>query len=80
MNLGLKTVILAVLAASWLAGCTSPASDSADPPADHTVNKGGIYHKPGLNDPLTNCVACHGADLRGGTAGVTCYRCHGQKW
>jgi mono/diheme cytochrome c family protein len=43
-------------------------------------NKGGTYHKPGLNDPLTNCVACHGADLRGGTTGVSCFKCHGQKW
>jgi mono/diheme cytochrome c family protein len=75
-----KMIILAGAAAFWLAACTSPASDSGDRPADHTVNKAGAYHKTGLNDPLANCVSCHGADLRGGTAGVSCFKCHGQKW
>jgi mono/diheme cytochrome c family protein len=75
-----KTIVLAGAAAFWMAACTSPAADSNNHPADHTVNKGGAYHKPGLNDPMTNCVSCHGADLRGGTAGVSCFKCHGQKW
>ena len=51
-----------------------------NPPSDHTVSQDGFMHKSGLNNPLDNCVACHGADLRGGTTGVSCYECHGQKW
>lgn len=51
-----------------------------NPPADHTISQDGYMHKSGLNDPLTNCVDCHGADLKGGSVGVSCYQCHGQKW
>jgi hypothetical protein len=51
-----------------------------NPPADHTVNEDGFMHKSGLNQPLANCVGCHGSDLKGGTTGVSCYECHGQKW
>lgn len=47
------------------------------PPADHTVSKDGFMHKSGLDQPLTNCVSCHGSDLTGGTSGVSCYECHG---
>jgi len=75
-----KMFILAGTVAFWMAACSSPASDSGNHPADHTVNKSGVYHKPGLSDPLTNCVSCHGADLKGGSVGVSCYQCHGQKW
>jgi mono/diheme cytochrome c family protein len=48
-------------------------------PADHTVNHGGVLHKPGLTNPLVNCVACHGARLQGGE-GPSCTSCHGVKW
>ena len=51
-----------------------------NPPADHTVSHDGVMHKSGFNDPLTNCVGCHGADLQGGNVGVSCFECHGQKW
>ena len=67
-------VLVAALAAG---GCKSPASNT--PPAGHTVSKSGVFHKPGLTDPLANCVQCHGADLRGGS-GPSCCSCHGQKW
>ena len=50
------------------------------PPADHTISKNGTMHKSGLDQPLTNCVSCHGSDLSGGTTGVSCYECHGRKW
>jgi hypothetical protein len=62
-----------------LYSCTSPESNT-NPASGHTVNKGGVYHMTGLNDPETNCVQCHGSDLRGGTSGVSCYQCHGQVW
>jgi hypothetical protein len=72
------SIAAAVLVAALTSGgCTTPTTNNA--PAGHTVNKNGNYHRPGLNDPLTNCVQCHGADLRGGS-GPSCYKCHGQKW
>jgi hypothetical protein len=51
-----------------------------NPPSDHTISKNGYLHKSGLNTPLQNCVSCHGADLTGGTSGVSCFECHGTKW
>ena len=63
-----------------LGACKSPSSTEGGAPADHTVNRGGYRHKTGLNDPLNNRTPCHGSDLRGGTSGVSCYKCHGQKW
>lgn len=42
---------------------------------DHTENVSGIWHKPGKEDPLANCVTCHGSTLQGGT-GPSCYSCH----
>jgi len=54
--------------------------DSYGAPDNHTIDNSGVYHKPGLHDPMTNCVSCHGDDLRGGSAPVSCYQCHGQKW
>ncbi|WP_167614924.1 hypothetical protein [Maribellus sediminis] len=51
-----------------------------NPPADHSVSKDGIMHKSGLNQPLDNCVSCHGTDLKGGNTGVSCFECHGKKW
>ena len=51
-----------------------------NPPSDHAISKDGFMHKSGLNQPLDNCVGCHGADLNGGTTGVSCYECHGKEW
>lgn len=51
-----------------------------NPPEDHAISKDGVMHKSGLNQPIANCVSCHGADLKGGTTGVSCYECHGEKW
>lgn len=45
-------------------------------PADHTEDNGGALHRPGKEDPLSSCVACHGADLAGGGTAVSCYGCH----
>jgi len=51
-----------------------------NPPADHTISKDGSMHKSGLEQPLANCISCHGSDLKGGTTGVSCFECHGKKW
>jgi hypothetical protein len=47
----------------------------------HTLLKTGTdpqgYHVPtGINQPQTYCASCHGTDLRGGTSGISCYKCH----
>ena len=67
----------------WGMSCSDNPADSKssnNAPADHTVSKGGVKHKSGLNSPAANCVACHGSDLKGGTSGVSCFSCHGKKW
>jgi len=61
-------------------GCEKINNSSHNPPADHTISKSGYMHKSGLTQPLTNCVSCHGSDLKGGTTGVSCFECHGAKW
>lgn len=50
-----------------------------DGQATHTVDKAGVLHREGLEDPLVNCVECHGADLRG-ARGPDCHSCHGDLW
>ena len=68
-------VVLAVLA---LGGCK--ALEEKEAPSDHTINKGGHYHKTGLYDPETNCTGCHGSSLQGDGEAPSCYSCHGQRW
>ena len=75
-----KMIVVAVLFCLFLLFCSSPNNSDYSPPSDHTVKKDGIKHKSGLKDPQTNCVSCHGSDLRGGSTGVSCYECHGKKW
>ncbi|MCB0747817.1 MAG: hypothetical protein KDC90_10185 [Ignavibacteriae bacterium] len=78
----LLKIYFAVIIFSFLiikcSSSTEPTNTNS--PSDHTVNKNGVMHKSGLTDPLTNCVECHGSDLKGGTAGVSCFSCHGKKW
>ncbi len=72
--------IVFILFSVFLIACSSPNESKYDPPEDHTLSKDGAKHKPGLKDPLENCVSCHGSDLRGGETGVSCYECHSKKW
>ena len=71
-----STVLLTFACAALVAAAVACGGDRPD---GHTVNKDGNFHRPGLTDPLTNCVDCHGADLRGGE-GPSCFTCHGVKW
>ena len=71
-------MILAVMV--LFIGCEKTNNSGYNPPADHTISQGGYMHKSGLDQPLTNCVSCHGADLKGGSTGVSCFECHGTKW
>jgi cytochrome c553 len=61
-------------------GCEKSNDSNHNPPADHTISKDGYMHKSGLEQPLVNCVSCHGSDLKGGSVGVSCFECHGAKW
>ncbi len=63
-----------------LLACENPSESDNNPPSDHSLNIGGIMHKEGLNNPQENCVSCHGADLKGGSSGISCFDCHGTKW
>ena len=71
-------VLASILAALTLAACGGGDSGS-EAPSSHTVSQSGVMHAPGLHDPLTNCVACHGVTLQGGD-GPSCTSCHGVKW
>ncbi len=57
----------------------APATSSKRPKT-HTVDQGGVMHAPGSDNPTKRCAACHGKDLKGGKAGVSCFDCHDQKW
>ncbi len=63
-----------------LAGCSSKTAPS-NAPGSHTSKIGGVYHLPGFTDPNEHCVACHGANLEGGTNDEpSCTSCHDQLW
>ena len=70
-----------LVALNFVAGCSDEDEyPQYNPPSDHTINNEGVLHKSGLSDPLSDCIACHGIDLKGGTSQVSCYRCHGREW
>ncbi|MDH3292108.1 MAG: hypothetical protein OEO20_10805 [Gemmatimonadota bacterium] len=70
-----------LLAAVAFTACGDDIAGSGNAPADHTINQSGAMHRPGLNDPVVNCTACHGADLMGGLSGQpSCFTCHGKRW
>jgi hypothetical protein len=77
-----RLAALSLLAVLTLGACgDDDGNDSGPAPDGHTVSQDGVLHMSGLNDPLTNCTGCHGADLRGGSEGEpSCFRCHGVKW
>ena len=74
-----------LLVAAIVLGLSCGDSDSPTAPPmgieDHTIRRGGAFHRAGLNDPEQNCVQCHGADLQGGDNGEpSCFLCHGAVW
>jgi hypothetical protein len=74
------------LVGEWIdAGATTDCTGGTD-----TGSTSGGYHPPGWSDPTvhgmaakfqteTDCRACHGTDLQGGT-GPACESCHGAGW
>lgn len=45
----------------------------------HTDVQNGVGHMTGKEDPYNNCTSCHAADLQG-SAGPSCFTCHGSTW
>ena len=72
MKLFVSRILLGVALVSLplLAACGDD-----DDGGGHDVNRGGVMHRSGAEDPLNNCVECHGSNLRGGN-GPSCYSCH----
>ncbi|MGK2906661.1 MAG: c-type cytochrome [Desulfuromonadales bacterium] len=62
--------------------------DTLTPPTDPTApfvhayfSDAGKDHRNYVDkNGTSNCVTCHGADLRGSGSAPSCYSCHGQKW
>ena len=79
-NPAIVKVSIMLLMLALIIGCEKTSDSKHNPPPDHTITKDGYMHKSGLEQPLVNCVSCHGSDLKGGTAGVSCFECHGTKW
>lgn len=78
---GSLTLLMLILLTALVVSCESEEEyPQYNPPADHTISQEGVLHKNGLSDPLKNCTSCHGTDLKGGSARVSCYECHGVKW
>ncbi len=69
-----------VILISFLVTACDNSASIYDAPSDHTNNQDGAMHKPGKSRPIENCITCHGDDLTGGTVGVSCFECHGNKW
>ena len=70
-------ILILGMSLALVGGCKEEDSEA---PSDHTINKGGHFHKIGLGDPETNCTGCHGSSLQGGGEASSCYSCHGQRW
>lgn len=72
-------LIAAITAAALLGFACGGEGGSGNAPDDHTVSHDGVMHRPGSENPLTNCVSCHGANLEG-DRGPSCTTCHGKEW
>jgi hypothetical protein len=76
----LKKYIISFVTIIFIIACSSSTDPNSSAPSDHTINKDGVLHKSGLNDPEKNCTSCHGANLQGGESAPSCYKCHNKKW
>jgi len=75
------TIIISGLITLSIIACQKEDMGSKyNPPADHAISMDGYMHKTRYDQPLQNCITCHGNDLGGGTSGVSCFECHGTKW
>lgn len=85
-NGSLATSDLALIS-TWIDG---GASDSCVNESSTTDSTGTRYHPSDFADPVNHgmdakyqrdtCISCHGADLSGGSVGVSCDSCHPSGW
>lgn len=94
MRVQIKLMIFVGIVALLSLSCDGlfPTQSKPTLPSDHTVNRSGAQHKPGLEVPLgrggCGTAVCHGPDLKGGVAEVngqktiapSCTQCHGTLW
>jgi hypothetical protein len=79
-KLRIYTISVFIIVLIFSCKSSSEPETNYNPPEDHLISKEGKMHKPGLNDPVTNCASCHGSELRGSETAPSCYECHGKKW
>ena len=79
-NKKLIILIICITILFIISNCKTSEINDCNAPEDHIISKDGICHKEGLNNPLNDCTACHGNDLRGNGDTPSCYKCHGKKW
>lgn len=71
-KLGILAVACALLAAALSPGCNKKRGAPFDPDAGHPDGFFPTHPAEYLASP-GSCLSCHGADLRGGISGVSCY-------
>ncbi|MBE0577060.1 MAG: hypothetical protein IH613_14340 [Desulfuromonadales bacterium] len=59
----------------------TPATDPTAPFAHPYFTDAEKNHRSYVkSNGTSDCVSCHGTDLRGSSSAPSCYSCHGQKW
>jgi len=76
----MKKYLISFISIVVIIACSSSTDPNSNAPADHTINKDGRMHKPGLNDPQDNCTECHGTELQGTDSAPSCLKCHDKEW
>ena len=58
----LGKIFILVFIVSFILSCKSASAleINYNPPTDFTISKEGKVHKPGFNDPASNCASCRG--------------------
>ena len=65
---------------TWAEAKARPAATPATKTRNRRIRRAGAPRigtaRPSSSRAAVDCVACHGADYRGGGSGVSCFRCH----
>lgn len=89
-NMKIRLLVLALALVFLVVGVQLPGVDGPigtdasaaekNVPKNHTVDKDGALHAPGLDTPDKKCAVCHGDDLKGGKKAGSCFECHEKNW
>jgi mono/diheme cytochrome c family protein len=66
--------------ADYLDTLTPPSTPTAPFVHPYFSNPRSAHRNYVGNNGTSNCVSCHGTDLRGSGSAPSCYSCHGKKW